>query len=82
MYFLCRWTGGDMQGKGKKITKHPLRVPFSWLRIFRLFTFTENNVPSVINTGNNPTDVLTLSLSLCITWYSRLINLNMYLKMQ
>lgn len=62
MRFLCGRTGGDMQEKRKKITKHPLKITFSLPRIFRLFTYTENNAPSVINIGNNPTDSLTLSL--------------------
>lgn len=72
-----------MQGKGKKITKRPLKVTFSLLRIFILFTYTENNAPSVINIGSNPTDLLTLSP--CIshsTRYSSLMNLNIYLRMQ
>ena len=51
-----------MQEKGKKITKHPLKITFSLPRIFRLFTCTENNAPSVINIGNDPTNLLTLSL--------------------
>lgn len=83
MCFLCGWTGGDMKKRGKKITQRPLKVTLSLLRIFRLFTSTENNAPSVINIGNNPTDLLTLSLCIfCITQCSRLMNLNINLKMQ
>lgn len=84
MCFLCGWTGGVMQEKGKKkITKCPLNVTYSLLRYFRLFTYTENNAPSLTNIGNKPTDLLTLSLCIShITQYSRLMNLNIYLKMQ
>lgn len=84
MCFLCGWTGGAMQEKGKKkITKRPLKVNFSLLRNFILFTCTENNAPSVINIGNHPADLLTLSLCIShVTCSSRLMNLNIYLKMQ
>jgi len=72
-----------MQEKGKKITKHPLKITFSLPRIFRLFTCTQHNAPSVINIGDNPTDLLTLSLYIShITQYSTLMGLNIYLKMQ
>lgn len=81
MCFLCGWTGGDMQEKGGKSQNTPSILPFSLLRIFRFFTCTENNVPSVINIGNNATDLLTSLLYLShITWDSRLIDLNIYLK--
>lgn len=82
MCFLCR-TDVDMQEKGKKITKHPLKITFSLPSIFRLFTCTKNNAPSVINIGDNPTDLLTLSLYIShITQYSTLMGLNIYLKLQ
>lgn len=83
MCFLCGWTGGAMQEKGGKITERPLKVTFSLLRKFRLFTCTENNAPSVINIGNHPADLLTLSLCISyVPWSSRLMNLNIYLKTQ
>lgn len=83
MCFFCRRKGGDMQEKGGKITKHPLKITFSLPRIFIFFACTENNAPSVINIGNNPTDLLTLSLCIShITQYSTLMGLNIYWKMQ
>lgn len=67
----------------KKITKCPLNVTYSLLRYFRLFTYTENHAPSLTNIRNKPTDLLTLSLCIShITQYSRLMDLNIYLKMQ
>lgn len=72
-----------MQEKGGGITKHPLEVTFSLLRIFRLFTCTESNVSSVISVGTTPTNLLTLLFYVShISWYSRLMDLNIYLKIQ
>lgn len=72
-----------MQEKGKKITKHLLRVTFSLLLIFRMFACTENNAPSVINIGSYPADLLSLSLYVShLTLYPRLMGLIICFRIQ
>lgn len=83
MCFLCRRQVVICKKRGKKITKHALKITFSLTRIFILFACTHYSAPSVINIGNNPTELLTLSLYIShITQYTTLMGLNIYWKMQ